>query len=76
MLICKYDACESHELEQGERALFFEDLVDSAGALELVFKSEKLSYQRLGNSISHLHCHPSSRNTSSRRPTNPSDQTR
>lgn len=57
VVICQLHVCEPHELAQGERAVFFEDMVCSARALERVFNPEKLNDLLRGNSIPHLHGH-------------------
>ena len=57
VLICAVHAREPHELDQVDRAAFFEDLVRAGRAIEAVYRPDKLNFQLLGNAVPHLHCH-------------------
>jgi diadenosine tetraphosphate (Ap4A) HIT family hydrolase len=57
VLVCKQHVREPYELESDERALFFEDMMSAAQALEWVFAPTKMNFELLGNIVPHLHCH-------------------
>ncbi len=57
VLVCKKHVREPYELRSVERAIFFEDMMSSALALERVFQPIKMNFEMLGNLVPHLHCH-------------------
>lgn len=57
VLISKRHVREPYDLSDGERSLFFEDMMYAARALERVFSPTKMNFQILGNAVPHLHCH-------------------
>ena len=57
ILICARHAREPYDLGAAERALYFEDMMRAAQALDQVFNPVKMNFQLLGNAVPHLHCH-------------------
>lgn len=57
VLICLRHAIEPYHLDPAERALFFDDLMWAARAIERAFHPIKLNFELLGNAVPHLHCH-------------------
>lgn len=57
IFISKTHAVELHEIPQGGRSQFLEDMATTAEAVYFAFKPKKLSYELLGNADSHLHWH-------------------
>lgn len=57
VLICARHVREPYDLTAAERAVFFEDLMRAARALEAVFAPVKMNFEILGNAVPHLHCH-------------------
>lgn len=72
-LICTRHVREPFELEQAERAAFFEDVARVGKALETAFGAAKINYQILGNAIPHLHCHITPRRYGDSYPGRPPD---
>jgi diadenosine tetraphosphate (Ap4A) HIT family hydrolase len=57
VLICARHVREPYDLSVRERAIFFEDMMRAARALEGVFAPVKMNFEILGNAVPHLHCH-------------------
>lgn len=57
VLICQKHVREPYDLNDTERALYFDDMMRTAKALEQVFKPAKMNFEILGNAVPHLHCH-------------------
>ena len=57
VLVHKKHVREPYESDAGERALFFEDMMTAAQALEQVFAPMKMNFVMNGISVPHLHCH-------------------
>ncbi|MBI5300605.1 MAG: HIT family protein [Chloroflexi bacterium] len=57
VLICAKHVREPYELDDADRARFFDDVMRAARALDRAFQPVKLNYEILGNAIPHLHCH-------------------
>jgi diadenosine tetraphosphate (Ap4A) HIT family hydrolase len=57
VLICARHVREPYDLADGERAIFFEDMMRAARALERVYRPAKMNFELLGNAVPHLHCH-------------------
>jgi len=57
VLVCTRHAPEPYDLSADEQALFFQDLVRAAQALDRVFAPIKMNINLLGNLVPHLHAH-------------------
>jgi diadenosine tetraphosphate (Ap4A) HIT family hydrolase len=57
VLICARHVVEPYHLPPAERALFLDDLMDVARALERAFGAVKMNVEILGNIVPHLHVH-------------------
>ncbi len=57
IFIAKRCVPELHELPDGERSRFLDEMAVVAEAVFLAFAPCKLNYELLGNSVSHLHWH-------------------
>lgn len=57
LLLSKTHTNELHKLSKEERSQFLEDMAYAAEAVYKAFKPEKLNYELLGNTDSHLHWH-------------------
>jgi diadenosine tetraphosphate (Ap4A) HIT family hydrolase len=67
---------EPYQLDAGERAAFFEDLMRIGAALERVYGADKLNFSLLGNATPHLHCHVQPRYYGDPYPSRPVDPDR
>lgn len=74
VLISKQHVREPYELGHRECALFFEDMMRAARALERVFSPTKMNFEILGNAVPHLHCHLLPRYYGDPAPNRPIDQ--
>lgn len=54
---CKEHKKELHELNPNFRKNFLEEMSEVAEAVYKTFKPEKLNYELLGNTVSHMHWH-------------------
>ena len=57
ILICKTHVREWYQLLPEDQMRYFDDLRQTALALERVFNPIKMNFEILGNAIPHLHCH-------------------
>lgn len=57
IFLCKIHANELHELNQGFKKDFLNEMSIVAEAVYRAFKPKKLNYELLGNKDSHLHWH-------------------
>lgn len=57
VLLCSRHVREPYDLDPAGCALFFEDMMRAALALERVFRPVKMNFEILGNAVPHLHCH-------------------
>jgi len=57
ILICRRHVIEPYELSTAERSSYFDDLAQTASALQKVFNADKMNYNILGNVVPHLHAH-------------------
>lgn len=56
-VVFKRHETELHRLNDSEREGFLEEMVRISGALDQVFKPDKMNYEILGNKMPHLHWH-------------------
>jgi diadenosine tetraphosphate (Ap4A) HIT family hydrolase len=57
VLFCLTHVREPYELDPKERAMFFDDMIQTGLALEKVLRPTKMNFEILGNGLPHLHCH-------------------
>ena len=57
LLLCKEHKTELHELKPDFRKAFLWEMSEVAAAIYRAFHPEKLNYELLGNTDSHLHWH-------------------
>jgi diadenosine tetraphosphate (Ap4A) HIT family hydrolase len=57
VLICRKHVREPYHLPAEERAIYFDDMMRAAQALDRVFAPIKMNVELLGNAVPHLHCH-------------------
>jgi diadenosine tetraphosphate (Ap4A) HIT family hydrolase len=57
VLICTQHVQEPYHLSPQDQAVFFEDMMHAAQALEQVFHPVKMNFELLGNCVPHLHAH-------------------
>ncbi|MFA7676420.1 MAG: HIT family protein [Candidatus Shapirobacteria bacterium] len=57
IFLCKEHKKELHELDPNFRKKFLEEMSEVAEAVFKTFKPEKLNYELLGNTVSHMHWH-------------------
>lgn len=57
VLVSRTHAAELHELPDGERHAFLDEMCLLAHAIARAFEPRKLNYEALGNQVAHLHWH-------------------
>jgi diadenosine tetraphosphate (Ap4A) HIT family hydrolase len=57
LVVSRLHARELHELTDGERRGYLDDMCRAARAVEECFRPHKLNYELLGNQVPHLHWH-------------------
>jgi diadenosine tetraphosphate (Ap4A) HIT family hydrolase len=57
VLICRKHVREPYFLAPHEQTAFFQDLMQAAKALDMVYHPDKMNLQILGNLVPHLHVH-------------------
>jgi diadenosine tetraphosphate (Ap4A) HIT family hydrolase len=71
LFLCKQHVTELHELEENFRKQFLYEMSEVAKAVFKAFKPNKLNYELLGNTDSHLHWHIFPRYADDPMPTKP-----
>jgi len=74
VLICTTHVPEPYHLGPEDQALFFQDLMRAASALDQVFAPTKMNFEILGNSVPHPHAHLVPRYYGDPAPERPIDQ--
>lgn len=71
LLLLKEHQSELHELSHAKKMAFLEEMAIVAEAVHRAFNPEKLNYELLGNSMSHMHWHIFPRNSDDLEPMGP-----